>query len=336
MTEVRVARMGAALRITLDRPAALNALTAPMITALHAALDRAGADPAVSVVFLDGAGERAFCAGGDIAALRASVLAGTDDARAFWADEYRVNDRIATFPKPIVAFMDGITMGGGVGLAGHASHRVVTEKLMWAMPEVGIGFFPDVGGTWVLSRTPGELGTHLGLTGGRIGPADAVAAGLADAHVPSAAREPLLADLAAGVEPGAALAAHATPPEGASALVAARSWIDAAYVGDDPAAIVAALRARPEEDARKAAEAIESRSPMSVSVTLEALRRAARLPSLAAVLEQDLRVSLAISRHHDFAEGIRAQVVDKDRNPTWNPPSLAGVVRAAVLACFEA
>jgi enoyl-CoA hydratase len=333
MSAVRVLAQGAALRITLDRPEALNALTLDMVRELQSALDRADNYATVRAVFLDGSGDRAFCAGGDIVALRDSALAGDGEARRFWEEEYALNARIAGFGTPIVAFMDGVVMGGGIGLAGHASHRVATERLVSAMPEVGIGFAPDVGGSWLLSRAPGELGTHLALTGARLGAGDAILTGLADHHVPADAREALWQRLAAGEDPDAAIAALARPAP-AAPLAAARAWIDAAYAGDDAGAIVAALRARPEDDARAAADAIAQKSPTSVCVALASLRRAARLETLRDCLDQELRVSVAFTRHPDFPEGIRAQVVDKDRAPRWEPPALEDVDPEDVAAFF--
>src|SRR5580698_2970198 len=179
-------REGAAGIIRLNRPKAINAMTLEMSEGVDAALDRFEADPAVAVVVLEGAGERGLCAGGDIRGLYESSRAGGDLGKRFWRQEYLMNARIAKFPKPYVAFMDGLVMGGGVGLSGHARHRVVTEKTKLAMPEVGLGFFPDVGGTWLLSRSPGELGSYFGLTGHTMNGPDAIHAGLADAVVPSA------------------------------------------------------------------------------------------------------------------------------------------------------
>ncbi len=248
-TDVLLWREGPLGRIRLNRPNAINALTLEMVRQLHVALDQLAADDAVEVLLLDGEGDRGFCAGGDIVALQRSALDGTDEARTFWSEEYALNARIARFAKPIVAVMDGIVMGGGIGLGGHASHRIATEQLTAAMPEVGIGFAPDVGGTWLLAHAPGELGTHLALTAGRAGARDAVLLGLADRIVPRAALEQLAADLRGGdvdgaVSAGAAHPAAADAPAGV--LADARGWIDAAYAGDCAERIVAELGARPE------------------------------------------------------------------------------------------
>lgn len=335
-TDVLVRRTGALGRITLNRPRAINALTLEMVRQLHVALDELAADDGVEVLLIDGAGDRGFCAGGDIVALQQSAIDGTDAARTFWAEEYAMNARIARFAKPIVVVMDGIVMGGGIGIGGHASHRLVTERLTAAMPEVGIGFAPDVGGTWLLTRSPGELGTHLALTAGRAGALDAIALGLADDVVALSAVPQLIEDLATGdIDLALAVAARAPTPDLAEAsLVGARAWIDDAYRADSAEAIVAALGAHPEPAAQKAAAAIRRASPTSVKVTLRALREARGLGSLEAALEQELRISCGFLRGGDFIEGIRAQVVDKDRNPKWDPPTLEEVSDDLVDAFF--
>ena len=325
-TDVLVRTDGALGRLTLNRPKSINALTLEMVRQLHVGLDQFEADDAIEVVLLDGAGERGFCAGGDIVALYEGSKAGTDEPREFWAEEYVLDARIARFPKPIVAIMDGIVMGGGIGLAGHASHRLATERLVSAMPEVGIGFAPDVGGTWLLTRPPGELGTHLALTGGRVGAHDAIAVGLADRVIAADAVPLLVRDLATLSLDDALERAQAMPfdaPDGE--LGAARPWIAEAYDFDTAEEILAALDARPEEAAAKAAKAIRRASPTSVKVTLRALREAAALPSLEAALTHELRISVGFTVVPDFVEGVRAQVIDKDRNPQWDPPTLAEV-----------
>ncbi|MGX6447518.1 enoyl-CoA hydratase/isomerase family protein [Patulibacter sp. S7RM1-6] len=324
--EVLVRTDGALGHLTLNRPKAINALTLDMVRAIEAALDRFEADDAVRVVLLDGAGERGLCAGGDIVALQRSAIEGTDVAATFWREEYALNARIARYPKPIVAVMDGVVMGGGIGLAGHASHRLATERLISAMPECGIGFAPDVGGTWLLSRGEGELGTHLALTGERLGAHDAVAAGLADRIVASAALPQLLEDLRGGDVDAAIEAAEDVEVEiPRGKLTAARRWIADAYAHDAVEEIVAALRERDEPEAAKAADELAAKAPTSLKVTLRALRSARDLPSLEAALTQEYRVSCAFLETPDFVEGIRAQVVDKDRDPRWRPATLEEV-----------
>ena len=325
-TDVLVRRSGALGRLTLNRPQAINALTLEMVRQLHVGLDRFEADPEVEVVLLDGAGERGFCAGGDIVALYEEVRSGSDAPRIFWTEEYVLDARIARFPKPIVAVMDGIVMGGGIGLAGHASHRLATERLISAMPEVGIGFAPDVGGTWLFTRMPGQLGTHLALTGARMGAHDAIAAGLADRIVASEAVPQLVDDLAELGLDDALERAQAVPvdvPPGE--LGAARPWIAECYSFDSVIAILEALDGRPEPEASKAAAAIRRASPTSLKVTLRAPRSARKLPTLEAALEQELRISCGFLVAGDFVEGVRAQVIDKDRDPQWDPASLPEV-----------
>ena len=322
--------------ITLNRPKAINSLNHPMVTTMSRVLTEWAGDDAVTAVVVDGAGDRGLCAGGDIVALYHSARAdGSEkgrEARAFWYDEYLLNAQIGRFAKPYVALMDGIVMGGGVGVSAHGSVRVVTDSTKMAMPEVGIGFIPDVGGTLILSRAPGLLGYHAALTGANFDGADAIAMGFADHFVP----HDKLADFKAAVVGDgvdAALAAFATDPP-PSNLAAQRDWIDDCYANDTVADIVAALRGHDAGPAVEAADLIASRSPTSVSVALEALRRAARLDTLEDVLRQEYRTSCASLRSHDFVEGIRAQVVDKDRNPQWSPASLAAVTTADVEAYF--
>ncbi len=320
--------------ITLNRPRAINALSHAMVRTIDAALIDWASDPAVRLVLITGNGERGLCAGGDIVAIHddAKAKAGenwpTGSATAqFWRDEYTMNARIHRYPKPVVAIMAGAVMGGGVGISAHASVRVVTDTATVAMPEVGIGFVPDVGGTYLLARTPGELGTHLALTTARMSAGDAIAAGFADHHVPTTDLDAFLEALHTGtVDTALALASPA--PE--SPLADRRSWIDEAYVGDDAVAIVDRLRRSGIDEAVAAADAIESKSPTSVAVTLRSLRRAAAASSLDEVLDDEYRVSIAALDSPDLVEGIRAQVVDKDRKPSWRPASLGEVTAADV------
>ncbi|KUH92811.1 enoyl-CoA hydratase/isomerase family protein [Mycobacterium sp. IS-3022] len=318
--------------ITLNRPKAINSLNHPMVTAMSRALAEWESDDAVTAVVVDGAGERGLCAGGDIVALYHSAKADGSEARQFWYDEYLLNAQIGRFGKPYVALMDGIVMGGGVGVSAHGGVRVVTDTTKMAMPEVGIGFVPDVGGTLILSHAPGLLGHHAALTGANFDGADAIAMGFADHFVPHDRLADFKAKLIAdGID--AALTAYATEPP-PSNLVAQRDWIDRCYANDTVADIVAALRGHDAGPAVDAADLIETRSPISVSVALEALRRAAKLDTLEDVLRQEYRTSCGSLRSHDFVEGIRAQVVDKDRNPKWSPASLAAVTTADVEAYF--
>ena len=318
--------------VVLNRPKAINSLTGGMVAALADALDAWEHDGAVHTVLLTGAGDRGLCAGGDVVAIHHDALVGGAETRAFWHDEYVLNARIARYPKPYVAVMDGIVMGGGVGVSAHGSVRVVTDTTKLGMPEVGIGFIPDVGGTFLLARTPGLLGVHAALTAAPFSGADAIAMGFADHYVAhDAVVDFSAAVIADGVE--AALAEHAAEPP-PSPLLAQRDWIDAAYAGDTVAEIVAALRALSTEPATKAADLIATRSPIALAVTLRAVRRAADLTTLEDVLREEFRTSLTALRSHDMSEGIRALLVDKDKNPKWNPPTLEQVEPALVDTYF--
>ncbi|MGC5032802.1 enoyl-CoA hydratase/isomerase family protein [Micromonospora sp. DT229] len=318
--------------LTLNRPTAINALTAEMVTIIRRTLALWAASDRVRTVLITGAGGRGLCAGGDIRAIHADAVSGGTASLDFWADEYRLNATIAAYPKPIVAWMDGLVMGGGIGISGHASLRVVTERSRLAMPEVGIGFHPDVGGSWLLSHAPGQLGTHLALTGTPIGAADAIAVGLADHYIPTE-RLPYLRLALARRDAASAVASFATPPPPAE-LVAARHWIDECYAGESVEEIVERLARHGSPDARAAAKVIATRSPTALAVTLRSLRSAARLPDLPAALAQEYRLSAAMLRLPDLAEGIRAQIIDKDRRPRWQPSTLADVSPHLVDACF--
>ncbi|MHC9292164.1 enoyl-CoA hydratase/isomerase family protein [Mycobacterium sp. LTG2003] len=318
--------------LTLNRPKAINSLNEVMVAGIAEALDAWENDASVHTVLLTGAGERGLCAGGDVVAIYHSAKAGGADARRFWYDEYLLNARIGSYPKPYVALMDGIVMGGGVGVAAHGSVRVATDTTKMAMPEVGIGFIPDVGGTYLLSRAPGALGLHAALTGAPFSGADAIAMGFADHFVPhdklADFTEAVITD---GVEKALVTYAVEPPP---SPLLAQRDWIDDCYAGDTVADIVAALRNHAASPANDAAGLIATRSPVSLAVTLEAVRRAAKLDTLEDVLRQEYRTSCASLRSHDLVEGIRAQLIDKDRNPKWSPSSIGAVTQADVDAYF--
>jgi enoyl-CoA hydratase len=318
--------------ITLNRPTAINSLNQPMVDALSAILTRWEADDAVRSVVLTGAGDRGLCAGGDVVAVYNSARADGAEARRFWRDEYLLDGQVGRFAKPYVSLMDGIVMGGGVGVSAHANTRVVTETSKIAMPEVGIGFIPDVGGAFLLSRAPGALGLHAALTGAPFSGADAIAMGFADHYVPHSGLEAFAAAIVSdGIE--SALAGHAIEPP-PSDLAAQRGWIDECFAGDTVEDIVAALRGHDAGPANDAANLIASRSPIAVSVALQAVRRAAKLETLEDVLIQDYRVSSASVRSHDLVEGIRAQIIDKDRNPKWSPATLAAVSAADIDAYF--
>ncbi|MFF5624346.1 enoyl-CoA hydratase/isomerase family protein [Microbacterium sp. NPDC012755] len=324
---VLVRTEGALGRLTLNRPEAINALDHDMIVQLTAALDAWRDDTDVQIVVLDGEGERGLCAGGDVRALHAQIVAGrAEETAQFFRAEYALNAMIAEYPKPVVAIADGITMGGGIGLAGHAAIRIVTERSTLAMPETRIGFTPDVGGTWLLGRAPGRFGEYFGLTGGTMNAADAVYLGFADHFVPSDRLEALREALAYRADPtGPAeivLLFDETPEP--SVLPASREWIDEAFSAPTVAEIVERLKAQGTADAAAIADLLEGLAPTGLAVTLDAVREARDLPGLRAALEGEYRrVLWFVNEHPDLVEGIRAQLVDKDRNPKWNPPTIA-------------
>jgi enoyl-CoA hydratase len=323
-------REGAVGVIRLNRPKAINAVTLEMFRDIDKALDAFEADPAVGVVLLEGAGERGLCAGGDIRALYESSKVKGDLGKILWREEYILNARIAKFPKPYVAFMDGIVMGGGVGLSAHSRHRVVTERTKLAMPEVGLGFFPDVGGTWLLSRSPGEIGTYFGLTGQTMNGPDAVYSGFADTVVPSGqlgALRAALIGLRAGVNSSdvkATIERFATG-ETSGPVAANRPQIDQWFSHDGMADIVAALQRDGSELAQSTLKTLNEKSPRGMVVTLKLLRLARASASLEQCLVREYRAALEVFASDDFREGVRAAVIDKDRNPRWSPPRIEDV-----------
>ncbi|MFF8618433.1 enoyl-CoA hydratase/isomerase family protein [Streptomyces sp. NPDC015350] len=327
---------GRVRHITLNRPRALNALNHVMVARIDEALAEAEHDDSVTAVLITGAGERGLCAGGDIRSIYEDARAGNDASTGFWRDEYRLNARIARFPKPYVAIMDGIVMGGGVGVSAHGGVRVVTERSRVAMPETGIGFVPDVGGTHLLAAAPGELGTHLALTAEAAGPGDALLCGLADHFVPSHHLTTLVTDLAGcgtATEIEKTVLRYASPaPVGE--LAEHREWIDSCYRADTVEEIVDRLRNSGVPAAEQAAGTILAKSPTALKVTLAALRRARGLGNLEAVLDQEYRTSCTAFTRPDLVEGVRAQIIDKDRSPRWNPATLADVTDADVALFF--
>jgi enoyl-CoA hydratase len=334
-TDVLFERRGLLGVITLNRPRAVNALTAGMVDLLLRQLTAWADDGGVATVLVQGAGERGLCAGGDIVAIYRDMLHAGNATAGFWQTEYRLNSLIARYPKPYVALMDGLVLGGGVGVSAHGDLRVVTERTKMGMPETTIGFAPDVGGTFLLSHAPGEAGTHAALTGAHLGPGDALFLGLADHYVPSHSLPRLVAALE-NEGPADAVARFSDEPPAAE-LAGQREWIDACYAGDDAEEIVARLRAwtgTGQEYAREAADSIEAKSPTSVKVTLASLRRAANL-TLDEALAQEYRAGIRFLAGPDFREGIRAQVVDKDRKPRWKPATLAEVRPGQVDRFFQ-
>ncbi|MDW4572167.1 enoyl-CoA hydratase/isomerase family protein [Microbacterium sp. M3] len=336
---VLVSTSGGLGRLTLNRPRAINALNLSMVQRMHETLDAWEHDSEVDIVLLDGAGDRGLCAGGDVRGLAEQVTSGrADDAAVFFREEYALNARIAEYPKPFVAFADGITMGGGIGVAGHAAIRIVTERSKLAMPETRIGFTPDVGGTWLLAHAPGRLGEYLGLTGAVMDAADAIYAGFADHFVPHENLDALHDAFETRADPSSptelVLLFDETPER--STLEDARPWIDDAFAADTVPEIVERLRARPEAEASVTADLLGELSPTGLAVTLAAVRRARELPGLRDALDQEYGLVMWFATTQpDLAEGIRAQVIDKDRSPRWQPATLADLppdVAASALA----
>jgi enoyl-CoA hydratase len=331
---------GSAGIIRLNRPKAINAVTLEMFRDIEKALDRFEADPEVGLILLEGAGERGLCAGGDIRALYESSKVNGDLGKILWREEYILNARIAEFEKPYVAFMDGIVMGGGVGLSAHSHHRVVTERTKLAMPEVGLGFFPDVGGTRLLSHAPGEIGTYFGLTGHTMNGPEAVYAGFADAVVPSA-KLAVLREALTKVTPGTssseieALINGFATGEKSGPIAALEPRIDQWFAFDRMEDIVAALRRDGSELALSTLKTLGEKSPRGMVVTLKLLRLARGASSLEECLVREYRAALEVFRSDDFREGVRAAVIDKDRNPKWSPPRIEDVT-AEMLAPYFA
>ena len=332
-------REGAVGVIRLNRPKAINAVTLEMFRDIDKALDDFEADPAVGLILLEGAGERGLCAGGDIRALYESSKVRGDLGKILWREEYILNDRIARFPKPYVAFMDGIVMGGGVGLSAHGSHRVVTEKTKLAMPEVGLGFFPDVGGTFLLSRSPGEIGTYFGLTGQTMNGPDAVYAKFADAVVPSAklaALRETLVNLRVGVDAADVKAAIDGFATGATSgpVAALQPQIDRWFAHDRMDDIVADLQRDGSELAQATLKTLGEKSPRGMVVALKLLRLGRGSASLEECLVREYRAALEVFASDDFREGVRAAVIDKDRNPRWSPARIEDVTPEMVAPYF--
>jgi enoyl-CoA hydratase len=328
-------RRGAAGLITLNRPAALNAVTHDMVRALRAQLDAWAGDEAITRVVISAAGERAFSAGGDIRALYDLGKAGRHaEALQFWRDEYPLNVAIKNYRKPYVALIDGLVMGGGVGVSVHGSHRVAGDRFQFAMPEVGIGFFPDVGATWFLPRMPGELGIYCGLTGERFNGADACGAGIATHRIPSARFPALLDGLTGTVSVDALLAAFAEPA-GEGPIVARRGAIDRLFADDSVEGILAALDreaasgSADAEWAGKTAATMRVKSPLSLKLALAQVRRGKDW-DFDTCMRAEFRIVSRVIHGSDFYEGVRAVIVDKNNRPRWRPATLAEVSDADV------
>ncbi len=328
MSDIDIRITGRAGRITLTRPKALNAVTYEMCQAIEDALEAWREDDDVALVIIDAEGDKAFSAGGDIQKLYETGRAG-DFAygQKFWADEYRLNAKIREYPKPYVAFMQGFTMGGGVGISCHGSHRIVGETSQIAMPECGIGLVPDVGGSMILAQAPGRLGEYLGTTGTRMGPADSILVGFADAYVPQEMWPGLINQLEKGGDTEAIDAMAVTPPAGT--LAGQQAQIDALFGGDALMDVANTLRNDTSDFAAGALKALSRSSPLSAACAIEMVHRLRRTGvTIRDALELEYRFTYRAMEHGDFLEGIRAAVIDKDRNPNWQhsldaPPSLA-------------
>ncbi|TAD88885.1 MAG: enoyl-CoA hydratase/isomerase family protein [Alphaproteobacteria bacterium] len=338
-SDVRVSRKGGTCHIEMTRPKALNALSLDMIRVIDPPLAAAIADPAVRLVLITAEGERAFCAGGDVRAVALSLSQpGATMGRDFFFEEYRLNCRIHRCPKPYVALIDGISMGGGVGLSVHGSHRVVSEHVLFAMPETGIGLFPDVGGAWFLPRCPGAIGLYLALTGARLGAGDCGYIGYATHFVPRAAHADLAAALvaeapadAAGVD---AILSRFTAPFPDAPLAQRRATIDRCFSHATVPAILDALATDPDPWAQEVLATLATKSPLSMAITSEQLRRGAG-QEIEPILQMEFRMSQHAMAAGDFAEGIRALLIDKDNSPRWTPATLAEVTPEMVARFFE-
>lgn len=327
-TSVVVSRVGHLGRVHLNRPTALNSLTLEMVRLLQAGLSEFEDDGDIASVLITGEGTRAFCAGGDIIALFNAADGNEAEAITFWSEEYDLNARIASYPKPYVAVMDGITMGGGVGVSVHGSHRIVTERTKFAMPEAGIGLFPDVGGTWVLGKkTAGELGTYIGMTGDVLGAGDVISAGLADSYMSSRSLSKLVSALAASTDRAAVTRSIDTlsrvPPS--SVIDQNRAAIDATFAHDKVEDIIAALTSLTTGFARTTLTTLAQKSPSSLKMTLALLRAGRGSHNLRQCLDRELGAVIQMFGQPDFREGVRAAVIDKDRNPQWVPKELSEV-----------
>jgi enoyl-CoA hydratase len=307
---------GRAGRITLQRPGVLNALTWEMCLEIEAALDRWAADGAVALVLIDAVGEKAFCAGGDIAEMYAAGRRGDFGyGQRFWADEYRLNAKIFHYAKPIVTFLQGFTMGGGVGVGCHGAHRIVSETSQIAMPECAIGLVPDVGGSLLLHLAPGRLGEYLGTTGARMDAGDAVYAGFADTFVPGAGWDALKATLVASGDVAAiAEAAQEAPDAG---LATQQAEIDALFGGERLGDIARTLSHAEGPLAERARKALSRNAPLAMACAVEMQHRMRDTSTMADALGLEYRFTYRALEHSDFVEGIRAQIIDKDKTPVW-------------------
>ena len=325
MSEVLTQVEGKLARIRLNRPKAIHALTTAMCAAILEALETWRTDPQVEAILIDHAEGRGFCAGGDIRMLAESGAKDGAEARAFFHTEYRMNHRLFTYAKPIVAFMDGITMGGGVGLSQPATFRVATENTRLAMPETGIGLFPDVGGGWYLSRLPGRTGQFLALTGHRLDGAECLALGLATHYLASDTLDEAKARIAAEPQRIEAILDALSAPAPDARILAHRGAIDRLFASDTLETVFAALEADPGEWAAQQLALLRTKSPQTMKVSLRLLHEGATMPTFEDEMRQEYAVGAHVVQRHDFLEGVRAVIVDKDNAPVWNPATPEGV-----------
>lgn len=321
-------------RLRLNRPKAIHALTRDMCAAMIAALVDWRDAPEIEAVLLDHVEGRGFCAGGDVVMLAKSGAGDGAEARAFFFDEYRLNHLLFTYAKPTVAFMDGITMGGGVGISQPCRYRIATENTRFAMPETAIGLFPDVGGGWYLSRLPGRVGQYLALTGARLDGAECLALGLATHYVPSLALDDLKARIAADPQRLAALLDEASAPAPAAAIAAHKQDIDRLFAADDFEAVLAALEADGAPWAKAQLATLRSKSPQACKVSLRLLYDGGLMQSFADEMRQEYAAAGRVVQRHDFVEGVRALLVDKDNRPVWDPPTPEGVTQHLIDQIF--
>lgn len=330
--EILFEARGAIGLITLNRPKALNSLTLAMIRAMLAQLKAWETDPGIGCVVIRGVGERAFCAGADIRALRQSGLDGTSYATDFWREEYILNSVIKHYPKPYIALIHGICMGGGIGVSVHGAYRIAGSSAVFAMPETGIGFFPDVGASYFLSRSPGQLGLYLGLTGERLNARDAIYAGLATHWIPSDEWPVLLDALDHGDDPTDLLSEMGRRPQN-SPLSERRTKIDRIFGVTSVEDMLTLLDRDEKEWSHECAALIRSRSPTSMKIAYGQIRTGRQL-SFTDCMKMEFRIACRMLKGHDFYEGVRAVIVDKDNKPDWQPATLAGVRDADVEAYF--
>ena len=325
MSEVLTQVEGKIARIRLDRPKAIHALTTAMCAAILDALETWRTDPQVEAILIDHAEGRGFCAGGDIRMLAESGAKDGAEARAFFHTEYQMNHRLFTYAKPIVAFMDGITMGGGVGLSQPAKYRVATENTRLAMPETGIGLFPDVGGGWYLSRLPGRTGQFLALTGHRLDGAECLVLGLATHYLTSDTLDEAKARITAEPQRIAAILDELSAPAPDAKILAHRDAIDRLFASATLEGIFAAFEAEAGEWAQQQLTLLRTKSPQTMKVSLRLLHEGATMPTFEDEMRQEYAVGAHVVQRHDFLEGVRAVIVDKDNAPAWNPATPEGV-----------